>query len=387
MKKKIVILGSTGSIGKNLIDIIAKDKKNFEIILLSANKNYSTLLNQAKKFKVKNLIITDKKSYEILQKKNKQKKYKIYNNFENLNKILKKRVDYTMSSIIGIDGLIPTIDVIKHTKKIAIANKEAIICGWNLISKELKKNKTQFIPVDSEHFSIWYGLKNNEDIIDQIILTASGGPFINLPINKFKKIKLKQALKHPNWRMGKKITIDSATMMNKVFEVIEAKKIFNVNYNKISIITHPNSYVHAIIKFKNGLIKIIVHETNMKIPIFNTLYSGIKNIKIPSKKIDFQKLNDLNFNSIDKNKFPIVNLLNTLPERNSLFETLVVSFNDELVNAFLNKKIKFTDISTKMINFIKKREFKKFKFIQPKKIQDIVELSKYVRSKINLKSI
>ena len=387
MKKKVVILGSTGSIGKNLIDIIAKDKKNFDIILLSANKNYSTLLNQAKKFKVKNLIITNKKSYEILQKKNKKNKYKIYNNFENLNKILKKKVDYTMSSITGIDGLIPTIDIIKHTKKIAIANKEAIICGWNLISKELKKNKTQFIPVDSEHFSIWYGLKNNEDIIDQIILTASGGPFINLPINKFKKIKLKQALKHPNWRMGKKITIDSATMMNKVFEVIEAKKIFNVNYNKISIITHPNSYVHAIIKFKNGLIKIIVHETNMKIPIFNTLYSGIKNIKIPSKKIDFQKLNDLNFNSIDKNKFPIVNLLNTLPERNSLFETLVVSFNDELVNAFLNKKIKFTDISTKMINFIKKREFKKFKFIQPKKIQDIVELSKYVRSKINLKSI
>ena len=387
MKKKIVILGSTGSIGKNLIKIISNDKKNFEIILLSANKNYSTLLNQAKKFNVKNLIITNKKSYEILQKKNKKKKYNIYNNFENFNKILKKRVDYTMSSITGLDGLIPTIEIIKHTKKIAIANKEAIICGWNLISRELKKNKTQFIPVDSEHFSVWYGLKNNNDIIDQIILTASGGPFINLPNNKFKKIKLKQALKHPNWKMGKKITIDSATMMNKVFEVIEAKKIFNVNYNKISIITHPDSYVHAIIKFKNGLIKIIVHETNMKIPIFNTLYSGVKNIKAPSKKIDFQKLNNLDFKSVDKSKFPIVNLLNILAERCSLFETVVVTSNDELVNAFLNEKIKFTDISTKMINFIKKREFKKFKFIQPKKIQDIVELSKYVRSKINSKSI
>ena len=187
--------------------------------------------------------------------------------------------------------------------------------------------------------------------------------------------------------MGKKITIDSATMMNKVFEVIEAKKIFNVNYNKISIITHPNSYVHAIIKFRNGLIKIIAHETNMKIPIFNTLYSEVKNIKVPSKKIDFQKLNNLDFKSVDKSKFPIVNLLNILPERCSLFETIVVASNDELVNAFLNEKIKFTDISTKMINFIKKREFKKFKFIQPKKIQDIVELSKYVRSKINSKSI
>ena len=163
-----------------------------------------------------------------------------------------------MSAISGIDGLLPTHKIINRTKLIAIANKEAIICGWPLIKKELKKHKTEFIPVDSEHFSI-FSLLNDKDKndIEKIFITASGGPFRNLPKKKFKKVKLRDALKHPNWQMGKKITIDSATMMNKVFEVIEAKNIFNSNYNKISILIHPKSYVHAIIKFKNGLSKFL----------------------------------------------------------------------------------------------------------------------------------
>ncbi len=387
MKKKIAILGSTGSIGKNLINIIDKDKNSFEIVLLSANKNYSKLLKQAKKYNVKNLVITNYRSYEALKKNNKKKIYKIYNNFENLNKIFKKKVDYIMSAITGVDGLIPTIKIIKHTKKIAIANKEAIICGWNLISRELKKNKTQFIPVDSEHFSIWYGLKNNEDLIDQLILTASGGPFIDLPLSKFKEINLKQALKHPNWKMGKKITIDSATMMNKVFEVIEAKNIFNINYRNIKIVTHPRSYVHSIINFKNGLIKIIAHDTNMKIPIFNTLYSFKHKKRLITNNIDFKKLNNLNIKKINNRKFPLVKILKMLPKKNSLFETVLVTANDELVNAFLQNKIKFTDISKKLIQFLKRKEFKKYKSITPNKIQQILELNEYVRFNINSKSI
>ena len=387
MKKKIAILGSTGSIGKNLIDIIGKDKKNFEIVLLTANKNWSKLLKQAKKYRVKNLIITDNMSYKILKKKNKKKVYNIYNNFENLHKIFKKKVDYTMSAITGIDGLDPTIKIIKHTIKIAIANKEAIICGWNLISKELKKNKTQFIPVDSEHFSIWYGLKNNEDAVNQLFLTASGGPFINFPFSKFKKINLKQALNHPNWKMGKKITIDSATMMNKVFEVIEAKNIFNISYRNIHIVTHPKSYVHSLINFKNGMIKIIAHETSMRIPIFNTLYSSENKKKIDTKNINFKKLNNLDIKKVNYKKFPLVKILKLLPKKNSLFETVIVSANDELVDAFLQNKIKFTDISTKLIQFIKKKEFKKYKSITPSKIQQIFELNEYVRLNINTKSI
>ena len=160
MKKKIAILGATGSIGLNLINIIEKDKKNFDIVLLSANKNYKKLFNIAKKFKVKNIIISDPKSYQKLKKKNNDKKIKIFNNYSELNKILKKKIDYVMNSIVGINGLDPTLKIIPLTKKIAIANKESIVCGWNLISKELKKYKTEFVPVDSEHFSMWYGLCN-----------------------------------------------------------------------------------------------------------------------------------------------------------------------------------------------------------------------------------
>ena len=157
------------------------------------------------------------------------------------------------------------------------ANKESIICGWNLINKELTKNKTLFIPVDSEHFSIYQLIGENHAILKKIIITASGGPFLNKK-NK-KKIRVSEALKHPNWRMGKKITIDSATLMNKVFEVIEAKKIFNLDISKFKIIIHPKSYVHAIVHFKNGLVKFLAHEPNMKIPLF-ILYMKINQLLI-----------------------------------------------------------------------------------------------------------
>ncbi len=274
-EKKIAVFGSTGSIGKTTIDIIKKDKNNFEVILLTSKNNYQELLKQAKKLNVKNLIINNKKQYLNLKKKFKNKKINIYNNFHNLNKIFKKKIDYTMCAISGLEGLSPTLDAIKFTKNIAIANKESLICGWNLIEKKLKKYNTQFIPVDSEHFSIWSLIKNvKKNDIEEVVITASGGPFLNLPMSKFKKIKPSTAVKHPNWKMGKKISIDSATMMNKVFEVIEAQRIFNIELKKFKILVHPDSYVHSIIKFNNGITKILVHDTNMKIPIFNTLYQN-----------------------------------------------------------------------------------------------------------------
>ncbi len=381
MKKKIAILGSTGSIGKALLDIVSKDRKNFEIILLTADTNYKLLYKQAKKFNVKNLIITNPKKYNLLKKVNKKNDLNIYNNFKNLSKIFRNKVDYSMSSITGINGLEPTLNIIKFSKKIAIANKESIICGWNLINKELKKNKTQFIPVDSEHFSLWYGLQNlKTKNIENIYLTASGGPFSSISLNKFKSIKINQALKHPNWKMGKKISIDSATMINKVYEVIEAKNIFNVNYKKIKILIHPKSYVHAIIKFDNGLTKIIAHDTTMRIPIFNTLYLK-DDKKLKSNKIDINSLNNLNFKNIELKRFPMVKLLNLLPSKQSLFETVIVSANDTLVELFLNNKIKFTDIQKKLFKIINKKKFLKFKNKHPKKIQDIVELNNYVRLK------
>ena len=381
MKKKIAILGSTGSIGKCLIDVIKKDKRNFEIILLSADKNYKELLKQAKFFKVKNLIITNEQSYNKVKKKKFSKNFNIYNNFNNFKKIFKKKIDYTMSSISGIQGLKPTIEIIKYTNRIAIANKEAIICGWDLIEKRLNKHKTEFIPVDSEHFSIWYALKDIEKtLIEKVYLTASGGPFLDKTLKKLERVNISQVINHPNWKMGKKISTDSATMINKVFEIIEAKKIFKISYNKLAIKIHPNSYVHAIIKFKNGLTKIIVHDTNMKIPILNSLYSSKKIIK--SKKLDFKTLNNLDFRDANLKKFPLIKVLKMLPNNTSLFETILVSTNDKFVELFLRNKIKFTDISKKMNKVLNLRSFRKYKKIKPKNIEEIMKINTKIKSKI-----
>ena len=382
MKKKIVILGSTGSIGKTLINIIKQDKKNFEVVLLSAKKNYKELLKQAKQLKVKNLIITNHESFLKLKQNSYSKKIKIFNSFDECKKIFKTKVDYTMSSMTGIEGLKPTLNIIRYSKKIAIANKESIICGWGLIAKELKKNKTEFVPVDSEHFSLWYGLKNiDTDIIEKIYLTASGGPFYLTPLNKIKNANINQALKHPSWKMGNKISIDSATMINKIYEVIEAKNIFDIPYKKIGILIHPKSYIHAIIKSHNGLIKIIAHDTTMKIPIFNTLFINSKK-KIKSDKIKIELLNNLNFDKVNFNRYPMMKILDHLPRKHSLYETVLVSANDALVDFYLNKQIKFNDIQLKLFEIIKNKKFTKYKKIYPQKLNDILELNNYVRLKV-----
>jgi len=382
MKKKIAILGSTGSIGKTLIEIIKKDKKNFKIELLTANTNYQEILNQAKIFNVKNIIITDKKSYLKLKKK-KLGNIKIYNNFNSLNIIFKNKIDYVMSSISGIYGLEPTIKIIKYTKKIAIANKEAIICGWHLIKRDIKKFKTSFIPVDSEHFSIFYALQGNIiSNIEKIYLTASGGPLNNISKKKFKSVKISEAINHPNWNMGKKISIDSATLMNKVFEIIEAKKIFDLKYDKLDILIHPSSYIHAITKFNDGMIKIIAHDTNMKIPIFNSLYDNQKK-KIRTDQLNLKKLNFLDFKKVDTDKFSSIKIIKKLQNKDSLLETIIVLANDELVNLFLLKKINFNDIINILQRLINMKEFKKYSQKKPGNIKTIIALDKYIRKKIN----
>ena len=379
---KIAILGSTGSIGKTTINILKKNKKNFNIILLTTNNNYQELLKQVKEFKVQNLVINNKKHYLNLKKKLKNKKINIYNNFETFNKNFNQRVDYTMCAISGLAGLKPTLDSIKFSKKIAIANKESLICAWNLIEKKLKKHKTKFIPIDSEHFSIWSLLNDSKNSkVEEIIITASGGPFLNLAFNKFKKIKPNAAINHPNWKMGKKISIDSATMMNKVFEVIEAQRIFNIDLNKFKILIHPKSYVHAIVKFTNGLTKILIHDTSMKIPIFNSIYSE-KNKKIRTKKLNISNLNNLNFIKVDTKRYPSIKILKTIPKKISFYETVIVSANDELVDLFLEGKIIFQDIVKYLYKILQMKEFLKFKNRVPKKYEELIKLNNFVRLKI-----
>jgi len=382
MKKKIAILGSTGSIGKCLLKIIEKDLKSFNVILLTANKNYRELFNQAKKFNVKNLIISDYESYCKAKTINKNNNFRIYNNFNKFSEIFKTKVDYSMSAIVGLPGLEPTINIIKYSKTIAIANKESIICGWNLIKKMINKHHVNFVPVDSEHFSIWSSINSKKIKIDKIYLTASGGPFYKRKFSDLENIKISQALKHPTWKMGKKISIDSATLINKIFEVIEASKIFDIELKKIKIILHPSSYVHALIKFSNGLINIIAHDTSMKVPIFNTIYwDEFKSLK--TEKINFPKLNTLNFINADKINFPLLDLIKRLPIKDSLFETVIVSANDCLVKLFLDKKIRFTDISKILLKITNMIIFKNFKKKIPKKVSDIIKTKDFTEKFIN----
>ena len=288
-----------------------------------------------------------------------------------------------MISVTGLDGLKPTILLSKFSKNIAIVNKESLICGWDLIKKNLKKYKTNFVPIDSEHFSIYTLLKNYKlEDVERIYITASGGPFLNYPKNKFKLINPKKALNHPNWKMGKKITIDSATLMNKLFEVIEAKNIFDISYNKISILTHPSSYIHSIVKFKNGIIKILIHDPDMKIPIINSIYQN-KLIKIKTKKLDINLLNDLNLKKVNLSKFPTIKLLKNLPSYNSLYETVLITINDFLVYKFLENKITFSKL-LELINKIScSSEFIKYKKMKPRNITDIYKLRDYVSLKLS----
>jgi len=387
MKKKIAILGSTGSIGKSTIDILRKDKKNFDVVLLTTNNNYREILKQAKEFKARNIIINNKKHFLTSKKKLRNNKINIFNNFQSFNNKFKDKIDFSMSAISGLEGLKPTLDLIKFSKTIAIANKESIICAWNLIQQRLNKYKTKFIPVDSEHFSIWSLLDgNSSNSLEEVIITASGGPFLKLSLNKFKKIKPQIAVNHPNWKMGKKISIDSATMMNKVFEVIEAQRIFNIDINKFKILIHPKSYVHAIVKFTNGLTKILVHDTDMKIPIFNSIY-GNNNKKIKSSKINLSILNNLNFIKVNSTRFPSIKILRMIPNKISLYETIMVSANDQLVSLFLDGKINFSDIARLLKKIMKMNIFMKYKKRVPKNFNELITLSKFVRLKTNLLSV
>ena len=382
MKKKIGILGSTGSIGKNTVKVIQNNKKDFDVIFLSTNTNIKKLLKQSSILKPKFVIIFNEQKYFKYKRKFISKKIKVFNSYKDLKKkLLKRKIDYIMCAITGLAGLDSTIDCIDSTKNIAIANKESIICAWHLIEKKLIKNKTKFIPVDSEHFSIW-SLLQNESIhnVEKVIITASGGPFLNYKLNKLKNVKPKEAMKHPNWRMGKKISVDSATLMNKVFEIIEAQRIFKIDIKKFDILIHPNSYIHSIIKFTNGQIKILAHDTDMKIPIFNSIYQdGLK--KIGTKKININLLNNLKLIKIDTIRYPSIKILKKINNINSLFETVLISANDELVSLYIQNKIKFLEINKILKKIIKLKKYSNLIKKKPKKISDIMKLSEEVRLK------
>ena len=381
MKKKIVILGSTGSIGESTLKIISKDIKNFDVILLSAKNNYKKLVKQAKKFKARNILIKNKNLLIKTKKLVNKKKIKVFSGNVPIKNIFSGKIDFTMSAIVGIAGLQPTVDAIKVSKTVALANKESIICGWHILEKLKKKYNTKILPVDSEHFSIMELMKNTtEDEVEEIIITASGGPFLYTPFKKLNLIKPSQAIKHPNWKMGKKISVDSANLMNKVFEIIEAYRLFKFDKKKYRIIIHPQSYVHSIIRFKNGLTKMILYNSDMKIPISNLIYKD-NNKFINSKKIKSKTLDKMNFFEVDKKKFPSVKLIDKCLNLGPSCSIIVNAANEVLVELFLKGKISYLDIVDTINMIFKDKEFKKYARRKAGSINDIKIIDNWARLK------
>ena len=381
MKKKVAILGSTGSIGQSTLDVIQNDKKSFDIVLLTANNNYKKLIKQAEQFNARNVFIKNKKFYSKVKKSLIKKNIKVYSGNLSLSKIISGKIDLTMSAIVGLAGLQPTVDAIKKSKTVAIANKETIICAWHILSKLKEKYKTEILPVDSEHFSIFELTKNiTDDEVDEIIITASGGPFLNTDKKKFKFINPRQAINHPSWSMGKKISIDSANMMNKVFEVIEAYKFFNFDKKKYKIIIHPQSYVHSIIRFKNGLVKMILYNPDMRIPISNIL-NGKNNQYSNTNIINSKILNNLTFQEVDIKRFPSIKLISKCLNTGFSAPIIINAANEVLVSLFLKEKISFLDIVKTINKIFKDKEYKKYARRRAKSIDDIKITDTWARLK------
>jgi 1-deoxy-D-xylulose-5-phosphate reductoisomerase len=379
MKKKICILGSTGSIGKTTLEIISKNKTDFDVVLLSGNNNIKLLIIQAKKFKPKYIYSNNfyfKEKLRIFCKANN------INLIDDLILLKKIKFDITVAAISGIAGLIPTINIIKFSKKILIANKESIICGWKFILKELKKYNCHFTPIDSEHFSIHNLIRyKNINTIKDIYLTASGGPFFKKKVN-LNKVTPAQDANHPNWKMGKKISIDSANLMNKVLEVIEASLIFNLPINKFKIIIHPQSLIHAVIEFKNGLSSMLYHYNDMKIPIANSLYNNFYNYK--NNEHEFLSQNQLTFIKANSKRNPSLKILKIKNVLNQKGFILINALNEILVQKFLENKITFSDITNKLLGILNTKMVKNYlKNHQIRHINDVFKVYNFSRSIVN----
>ena len=382
MKRIISILGSTGSVGESSFKILNKKKNLFKFNVLAADKNYRLICKQIDKFKPNIFIINNKDIFVKVKKKYKRKKIKIIH-YNELDRCNIKNSDITIAAIPGIAGLSPTIKLLKKSKKILIANKESVICGWHLIKKIASKNNTKIVPIDSEHFSIMKLLEDQKiENVKRIYLTASGGPFLNFKTSQLRNVKPKQALKHPKWKMGKKISIDSASLMNKLLEVIEAQKLFSLELHKINIVIHPQSLIHAIIELKNGLYKFIYHKTTMMIPLANAIFDDsidIKNFIEPkltnNKRIFFH---DLNFQEVNKKKFPIIKLIARINEHKST-PIIINAINEILVDQYLKKKIAFNTFYKLILRVLKDRNYKKYAIKEPKNINQILLIDQWAR--------
>ncbi len=369
--KTIIIFGSTGTIGQNTLEVI-KQNKNYKVIALCAGKNIDLLNKQIDEFKPLYVSVELESDYKIL--KNKYKNITVFFGQEGLINIANIKCDIVISAIVGFAGFIPTYHAIKNGTKVALANKESLIAGGELL-KTVMKNKEQIIPVDSEHSAIFQCLKGNSvKDIKKIILTASGGPFLNTNISELKNITVKDALKHPNWKMGAKITIDSSTMMNKTFEVIEAGYLFDLKSNKIDVVIHPQSIIHSMVLFKDGSIISQMSNPDMKLPISYAL-SHPNHTKLKIKNLSFNNLN-LTFLTPDIAKFPSLKFADFVL-KNKKYGVILNASNEVAVNSFLEGKIKWTDIYNVVEEII--LLFQNINFNTVKNLEELTQIDKLTR--------
>ncbi|MGB9663780.1 MAG: 1-deoxy-D-xylulose-5-phosphate reductoisomerase [Ignavibacteria bacterium] len=373
MKKNIIILGSTGSIGTSALEVIENNSDKFRIKYLSANTNVSLLLEQANKFRPEGIIITDDEAFKELKKFNPPTK--IYSK-EDLKKIIvEEDIDIVIAAMVGFAGLESTLEAIKSGKKIALANKETLVAAGHIIKKLINQSGAVIIPIDSEHSAILQCLiGEKKEQVRKIILTASGGPFLNRNLEDFEKITIEEALQHPNWKMGNKITIDSATMMNKGLEVIEAHWLFGLNRDQIEVVIHPQSIIHSMVEFVDGSIKAQMGIPDMKLPIQYAL-SYPERFSVSYSTMDFIKYSHLTFQEPDFKKFRCLELAYKSLEFGGSYPVVLNAANEVAVQKFLNNEIKFTQIPE-----IIEDALDKFGTIKEPDIEEIFEFDARVRT-------
>ena len=369
MKKKIAILGSTGSIGTQTLEVISDHDDKFRVELLSANKNYELLIQQAKKYKPKAIIFGDITHKKILNENLKSESIDIFFGDDALNNFNQFcNPDLVVTALVGKSGLIPTINAIENNIDVALANKETLVVAGDIIMKLSEKNNVKIYPVDSEHSAIFQCLTGEDyNAIEKIILTASGGPFRNKKINEFKNITKQEALNHPNWEMGDKITIDSSTLMNKGLEVIEAKFLFNIDIDMIEVVIHPQSIIHSMVEFIDGSIKAQMGEPDMKLPIQYAL-GFPRRLENNYDRFNFFKNNKLTFEKPCLDTFQNLKLAFDAGKSGGNSPCILNASNEIVVEAFLQEKISYLDM-TKII----KESLNKISYIASPNLEQLIE--------------
>ena len=369
INKTLTVLGSTGSVGQNTLDLVERNQKTFRIKALTGNQNVKLLAKQAKLHQPELLVIGNKEQYRNLIKELDGFPVRVEAGYEGLIEAADLDTDLVMASIVGTAGLLPTMRAAKRGATIALANKECLVCAGSLLMNEVENSGGVLIPVDSEHNAIFQVFDFDQTrAVKNLILTASGGPFREKTIKEMAKVRPREALAHPNWRMGPKITIDSATMMNKGLELIEAFYLFPVNIDQIKILVHPQSIVHSMVSYVDGSVLAQLGSTDMRIPISYAL-GWPDRIETPVESLNLTEIASLTFEKPDFEKFPSLKLAQNALKAGKIGPILLNSANEIAVSSFLENKISFLEIAEIVEDVLSVAQFK-----EPKTIEDIVHI-------------